>query len=75
VLVLAISDMSKSQGDLGMKMTKEKVIKKDECPECGSSNVHFNEEKQQTVCRDCGVIFEELLPEEKKKFEEAREQE
>ena len=56
-----------------MKMAK-KIIKKNECPECGSNNVHFNEEKQQIVCRDCGTIFEELTPDEEKKFEKAHEQ-
>ncbi|MBL7055153.1 hypothetical protein ISS05_05340 [Candidatus Woesearchaeota archaeon] len=52
----------------------KKIIKKNECPECGSNNVHFNEEKQQIVCRDCGTIFEELTPDEEKKFEKAHEQ-
>ena len=52
-------------------MTK---IKKDECAECSSKNVHYNEEKQQILCRDCGAIFEELTPEEEKKFEKAHDQ-
>lgn len=67
--------MQKSRRDLGIKMSKEKAIKKDECPECGSNNVHYSKSKEQIVCRDCGAIFEELLPEEEKKFEEAHEQE
>jgi len=66
--------MAKSQRDLGIKMSKEKVIKKNECPECGSSNTFFNEKTQQIVCRDCGAIFEELTQAEEKKFEEAHEQ-
>ena len=49
----------------------KKIIKKNECPECGSNKVFFNEKTQQLVCRDCGAIFEELLPEEEKKFEKA----
>ena len=48
--------------------------KKDECAECGSKNVHYNEEKQQIVCRDCGAIFEELTPEDEKQFEKAHDQ-
>ena len=48
--------------------------KKDECAECGSRNVHYNKESQQTVCRDCGAIFEELMPKEEKIFEKARDQ-
>ena len=53
-------------------MTKPK---KDECAECGSSNVRYNKKTQQTICRDCGAIFEELIPKEEKQFEKAREQE
>jgi len=52
-------------------MTKPK---KDECAECGSKNVHYNDKKQQIVCRDCGAIFEELLPEDEEKFESAHDQ-
>ena len=53
-------------------MTKPK---KDECVECSSKNVHYNKEKQQIVCRDCGAIFEELTPKEEKQFEKAHDQE
>ena len=42
-----------------------------ECPECGSSNIVYNEKKDQIVCNDCGMIFEELTPEQEKKFEKA----
>jgi transcription initiation factor TFIIIB Brf1 subunit/transcription initiation factor TFIIB len=56
-------------------MKKEKVIKKNECPECGSNNVFYNKDKGQIICRDCGAIFEELLPKEERQFEEAHEQE
>ncbi len=55
-------------------MANEKTIKKNECPECGSGNVHFDDKRKQIVCRDCGVIFEELLPEEEKQFEKAHRQ-
>ncbi|MBW2976115.1 hypothetical protein KY347_01565 [Candidatus Woesearchaeota archaeon] len=48
--------------------------KKDECAECGSSNVYYNEKTQQVICRDCGAIFEELMPKEEKQFERARKQ-
>ena len=40
-----------------------------ECPECGSSNIIHNKEKQQVICKDCGMIFEPMTPEEEKKFE------
>ena len=52
----------------------KKVIKKDECPECGSNNVFYNKKKQQIICKACGAIFEELTPEQEKKFERAHEQ-
>ena len=53
---------------------KKATIKKDECPECGSNNVLYNKKRQQIVCKDCGDIFEELTPDEEKKFEKAHEQ-
>ena len=52
-------------------MTKPK---KDECAECGSNNVYFNEKTQQILCKDCGAIFSELTPEDEKKFEKAHDQ-
>ena len=52
-------------------MTKPR---KDECAECASKNVHYNEKTQQIICKDCGAIFEELTPEEEKKFERAHDQ-
>lgn len=47
---------------------KEKL--KNECPECGSSNVIYNREQDQLVCQDCGTIFEELNPEDEEDLEE-----
>lgn len=52
-------------------MTKPK---ENECAECASNNVHYNEKTQQIICRDCGAIFEELTPDEEKKFEDAHDQ-
>ena len=54
--------------------SKKEVIKKDECAECGSNNVVYDKKKQQIICDDCGAIFEELAPEQEKKFEKAHEQ-
>ena len=53
-------------------MTKPK---KDECAECGSKNVNYVKKNEQTVCRDCGAIFEEMAPEREKQFEKAHDQE
>ena len=52
-------------------MTKPK---KYECAECGSKNVHYNEKKEQIICKDCGAIFEEMAPAREKKFEKAHDQ-
>jgi transcription initiation factor TFIIIB Brf1 subunit/transcription initiation factor TFIIB len=40
-----------------------------ECPDCASENLVYNEERQQVICRDCGLIYEPLAPEIEKRFE------
>ena len=42
-----------------------------QCPECGSSKIIYDDEKQQIICQDCGAVFSELTPEQEKKFEDA----
>lgn len=42
-----------------------------ECPACGSSNIIYNKEKDEIICKECGEIFSELTPEQEKKFEKA----
>jgi transcription initiation factor TFIIIB Brf1 subunit/transcription initiation factor TFIIB len=37
-----------------------------ECPECASSNIIYNEEKQQVICKACGLIYEPLAVKESK---------
>ena len=49
-------------------------LPKNECAECGSTDVVYNKKTQQTICQDCGAIFEELNPEDEKKFEKAHKQ-
>lgn len=39
------------------------------CPDCGTENLSYLDDKQQVVCRECGLIFEPLTPEEEEKFE------
>jgi transcription initiation factor TFIIIB Brf1 subunit/transcription initiation factor TFIIB len=41
-----------------------------ECPDCASSNIVHNVEREQVVCRECGLIYEPLTPEEEERFEE-----
>ena len=31
------------------------------CPECGSSNIMFNSEKGETICKSCGLVVEEKM--------------
>ena len=40
-----------------------------ECPDCASSNVVCDGDREQLICKDCGLIFEPLAPEEEKAFE------
>ena len=40
-----------------------------ECPDCASSNIVHNMEREQVVCRECGLIYEPLTPEEEERFE------
>ncbi len=44
------------------------------CVECGSSNIVYNREDDQTICQDCGAIFEELTPEEEEELEAVAEE-
>ena len=32
-----------------------------ECPECASKNIFRDEEKGETVCRDCGLVIEDRM--------------
>jgi len=49
----------------------KKIKEITECPDCGSTNLMYNEEKQQVICKDCGLIYEPLAPKEEKKYERA----
>lgn len=40
-----------------------------ECPDCGSDNIHYSDSRDQIICRDCGLIFEPLVPEDEETFE------
>ncbi len=31
------------------------------CPECGSTNLYWNKEKGEIICRDCGLVIEEKM--------------
>lgn len=39
------------------------------CPDCASGNVAYSDVREQIICRDCGLIFEPLIPQEEQRFE------
>ncbi len=41
-----------------------------ECPDCASMNIVYSISRDQVICKDCGLIFEPLLPEIEEKFEQ-----
>jgi transcription initiation factor TFIIIB Brf1 subunit/transcription initiation factor TFIIB len=45
------------------------VCELDECPECGSMNIICNSKRNQLICRECGLIYEPMTPDEEEKFE------
>ena len=40
-----------------------------ECPDCASMNVLYSQIRDQIICRDCGLIFEPLVPELESRLE------
>ena len=40
-----------------------------ECPDCASANIVHSEIREQVICRDCGLIFEQLAPQAEEAFE------
>ena len=42
-----------------------------ECPDCASANIVHNLQREQVICRECGLIYEPLTPAEEDKFEQA----
>ena len=59
-------------GSAEVKAASPKSLsRRKECPDCGSSNIHFDPETEQLICQDCGLLFEELPPELEKRYEDA----
>lgn len=44
------------------------------CPDCGGSNLSYNDADNQVICKDCGLIYEPLEPAQEKKFEDTHKQ-
>lgn len=40
-----------------------------ECPDCASDNIVYDDEREQVICRDCGLIFEPLTPDDETHYE------
>ena len=38
------------------------ITQMNECPDCASTNIVHGMMRDQVICRDCGLIFEELAP-------------
>ena len=44
-----------------------------ECPDCASENIVLSKNREQLICRECGLIFEPLTPEVEEQFERSHE--
>lgn len=42
-----------------------------ECPDCASTNIVHSLNREQLICKDCGLIFAPLAPGEEERFEVA----
>lgn len=42
-----------------------------ECPDCASGNVLCDSDRQQVICRDCGLIYEPLAARDEDVLERA----
>ena len=40
-----------------------------ECPDCASLNIIYSDRREQVICKDCGLIFEPLIPMLEERFE------
>ncbi len=52
-------------------MAKKKIEDQKLCPECGSDNIIYKRKDDEIVCKDCGMIFSGLAPDDEKQFEDA----
>lgn len=55
--------------DFPISPLMDDIEKLQECPDCASTNVVYIEARDQIVCRDCGLVFEPLVPEVEEAFE------
>jgi transcription initiation factor TFIIIB Brf1 subunit/transcription initiation factor TFIIB len=39
-----------------------------ECPDCASADIIHNDHRQQVICKDCGLIYQELTPMDEERY-------
>ena len=39
------------------------------CPECAGSSLSYLDDRDQVVCRDCGLVYEPLTPRDERRLE------
>lgn len=61
--------VKKAKGAGASKDRSGPAARRKECPDCGSPNVLYESTTEQLICHDCGLIFEELPPEDEKEYE------
>lgn len=44
-------------------MIAKDIQKMNECPDCASLNIVHNLDREQLICRECGLIYEPLTTE------------
>ncbi|MBI4738720.1 TFIIB-type zinc ribbon-containing protein [Candidatus Woesearchaeota archaeon] len=59
----------KAKGGSTSKERAGPAARRKECPDCGSPNVLYETATEQLICHDCGLIFEELPPDDEKEYE------
>lgn len=55
--------MAKSQGSsqASQQLIQPRPFPTNECPVCGSRNVHYNRERAELICRECGEIHAQIV--------------
>jgi transcription initiation factor TFIIIB Brf1 subunit/transcription initiation factor TFIIB len=43
------------------------------CPDCGSTDIKYDDKEDEVICNECGLIFEPMAPAAEKTFEKTHE--
>ena len=60
---------SASKKKSAVEKEHKETARRKECPDCGSTNILYESTTEQLICHDCGLIFEELLPEVEEEYD------